>query len=51
MLQKKIDFIYENNILINKENKSNSNLQEEEQNKEQVNFINHMQEEIRKLHF
>jgi len=30
MLQKKIDHIYENNILINKEGKSSSNKEEEE---------------------
>jgi hypothetical protein len=34
MLQKKIDHILENNILINKEGKSAANKEEEEQNKE-----------------
>lgn len=51
MLQKKIDHIYENNILINKEGKSSSNKEEEEQNKEQSAFMNNVQEEVRKLHF
>jgi hypothetical protein len=51
MLQKKIDHIYENNILINKEGKSSSNKEEEEQNKEQSAFMNNIQEEVRKLHF
>ena len=51
MLQKKIDHIYENNILINKEGKSSSNKEEEEQNKEQSTFMNNIQEEVRKLHF
>ena len=51
MLQKKIDHIYENNILINKEGKSTSNKEEEEQNKEQSTFMNNIQEEVRKLHF
>lgn len=51
MLQKKIDHIYENNILINKEGKSTSNKEEEEQNKEQSAFMNNVQEEVRKLHF
>ena len=51
MLQKKIDHIYENNILINKEGKSSSNKEEEEQSKEQSTFMNNIQEEVRKLHF
>ena len=51
MLQKKIDHIYESNILINKEGKSSSNKEEEEQNKEQSTFMNNIQEEVRKLHF
>ena len=51
MLQKKIDHIYENNILINKEGKSSSNKEEELQNKEQSAFMNNVQEEVRKLHF
>jgi hypothetical protein len=43
MLQKKIDHIYENNILINKEGKSSSNKEEEEQNKEQSAFNDNIQ--------
>ena len=42
MLQKKIDHIYENNILINKEGKSASNKEEEEQSKEQSTFMNNI---------
>ena len=50
MLQKKIDQIYNSNILIPKEGKDNEAQERDEQNQKQE-FMNNIQEEVRKLHY
>ena len=50
MLQKKIDQIYNNNILIPKEGKDNEAQERDDQNQKQE-FMNNIQEEVRKLHY
>jgi len=50
MLSKKIDHIYNNNILIPKEGKDDEENQREEKNTKDV-FVDNIQEEVRKLHY
>ena len=50
MLQKKIDQIYNNNILIPKEGKD-SEAQEKDDQIQNNEFMNNIQEEVRKLHY
>lgn len=55
MMQRKIDNIYENNILIPKESNGNpnsrTNVEEGNEHREQSAFMNNMQEEVRRLHY
>ena len=50
MLQKKIDQIYNHNILIPKEGKDNEAQERDDKNQKQE-FMNNIQEEVRKLHY
>lgn len=50
MLQKKIDQIYKHNILIPKEGKDNEAQERDDQNQKNE-FMNNIQEEVRKLHY
>ena len=50
MLQKKIDQLYNNNILIPKEGKDSEAQEKDDQNQKQE-FMNNIQEEVRKLHY
>lgn len=50
MLQKKIDQLYNHNILIPKEGKDNEAQERDDKNQKQE-FMNNIQEEVRKLHY
>ena len=50
MLQKKIDQLYNNNILIPKEGKDSEAQEKDDQNQKRE-FMDNIQEEVRKLHY
>lgn len=50
MLQKKIDQIYSHNIIIPKDSKDNDD-QEQDDFKSKSEFVENIQEEVRKLHY
>ena len=50
MLQKKIDQIYSHNIIIPKEGKDNEDMEKDEF-KSKSEFVDNIQEEVRKLHY
>lgn len=52
IMQMKLKNIRENNILIPKEkDKAGSNVHQQEEDQSQQEMINHIQEEVRKLHY
>jgi hypothetical protein len=50
MLQKKIDQIYSHNIIIPKDGKDNEDMEKDEF-KSKSEFVDNIQEEVRKLHY
>ena len=50
MLEKKLEQLHNNNILIPKEGKDDEEIERDEENQKQQ-FITNIQEEVRKLHY
>lgn len=50
MLQKKLEHIYNNNILIPKEGKDDEEIERQDKNQKDQ-FVDNIQEEVRKLHY